>query len=123
MLSGLTTDVAAGDEGITSHTRRNECFVHGDGGREPWRSVFRDIEVVRCDHLGVAYVVEMYLVAGSEGNQVRSHHIHFVRNGLREVHALADDLSQDLVEQVWNHAVSAMERGDAPNFNEARFHD
>ena len=108
---------------MNAQPRQTECFLHGDEMGEPWRPSFQDIEVVRCDHLGVAYVVEMYLVAGSEGNQVRSHHIHFVRNGLREVHALADDLSQDLVEQVWNHAVSAMERGDAPNYNEARFHD
>ncbi len=79
--------------------------------------------MVRCDHLGVAYVVEMYLVAGSEGSLVRSHHIHFVRGGLREVHALADDLSQDQVDRVWSRAVSAMERGDAPDYNQAYFHD
>jgi hypothetical protein len=103
--------------------RQSECFLHGDEAREPWRPSFRNIEVVRCDHLGVAYVVEMYLVAGSEGSLVRSHHIHFVRGGLREVHALADDLSQDQVDRVWSRAVSAMERGDAPDYNQAYFHD
>jgi hypothetical protein len=110
-------------DGISDHARQSECFLHGDEAREPWRPSFRNIEVVRCDHLGVAYVVEMYLVAGSEGSLVRSHHIHFVREGLREVHALADDLSQDMVDQVWSRAVAAMERGEAPNYNEALFHD
>jgi hypothetical protein len=64
----------------------------------------------------------MYLVAGSEGSLVRSHHIHFVRDSRREVHALADDLSQDMVDRVWDDAVTAMERGAAPNYNEAQFH-
>jgi hypothetical protein len=109
--------------GVSEQARQNECFLHGDEGREPWRPSFRDIEVVRCDHLGVAYVVEMYLIAGSEGSLVRSHHIHFVRDGLREVHALADDLSQDLVDRIWSRAVNAMERGEAPNCHEAHFHE
>lgn len=100
----------------------NECFLHGDEGREPWCPPFQRVEVVRCDHLGSAYVVEMYLVAGRDGQHYRSHHIHFVRNGLREVHALADDLSQDAIDGVWRQAVTAMERGATPNFNEARFH-
>ncbi len=102
--------------------RQSECIVHGDEGREPWCPPFRSIEVVRCDHLGLAYVVEMYLVAGSDGRRYRSHHIHFVRDGLREVHALADDLSQDMVDGVWRSVVIAMERGAAPNVNEAQFH-
>jgi len=104
------------------HVRQSECFVHGDAGREPWCPPFRSVEVVRCDHLGLAYVVEMYLVAERDGTRYRSHHIHFVRDALREVHALADDLSQDMVERVWSHAVRAMERGEAPNVNEAHFH-
>jgi len=112
----------ASSEEMRGHARQSECFVHGDEAREPWRPRFRSIDVVRCDHLGVAYVVEMYLVAGSEGSLVRSHHIHFVRDSRREVHALADDLSPDVIERVWNDAVTAMERGAAPNFNEARFH-
>lgn len=113
----------AESKGISELSHQSECFLHGDEAREPWGPSFRDIEVVRCDHLGVAYVVEMYLVAGSEGSLVRSRHIHFVRGGLREVHALADDLSQDEVDRVWNRAVTAMERGEAPNYNEAQFHD
>ena len=114
-----TTDGA----GMSERARQSECFLHGDEGREPWCPPFRTIEVVRCDHLGFSYVAEMYLVAGSEGRPHRSHHIHFVRGGLREVHALADDLSPDMVERVWRSAVSAMERGEAPNYNEARYHD
>ncbi|MBA3449877.1 MAG: hypothetical protein H0T18_01545 [Chloroflexia bacterium] len=77
---------------------------------------------MRCDHLGSAYVVEMYLVAESDGRLSRSHHIHFVRDGRREVHALADDLSQDTIDVVWSRVVTAMERGQAPNVNEARYH-
>ena len=124
MIGGLATDVmAAGDQGISHQACRNECFVHGDEGREPWRPAFRDIEVVRCDHIGSAYVVEMVLVAGSSGTLYRSHHIHFVRGSRREVHALADDLSQDQVDRVWSRAVSAMERGEAPDYNQAYFHD
>ena len=123
MLSGLASEVAAGgDEGMISQARRNECFVHGDEGREPWRSLFRDIEVLRCDHMGVAYVVEMVLVAGSSGTQYRSRHIHFVRGSRREVHALADDLSQDAIDRVWGRAVLAMERGETPNSHHVHFH-
>jgi hypothetical protein len=123
MLRGLAADapVAAG-EGMSRQARRSECFMHGDEAREPWRSAFRDIEVVRCDHLGVAYVVEMILVAGSADTLHRSHHIHFVRGGRREVHALADDLTQDLVDRVWSRAVRAMERGQAPNCHQTHFH-
>ncbi len=123
MLRGFAPDAITAGKEINHQARRSECFVHGDEVREPWRSVFRDIEVVRCDHLGVAYVVEMVLVAGSADNLYRSHHIHFVRDGRREVHALADDLTQDLVDRVWSRAVSAMERGEVPNYNEAHFHD
>jgi hypothetical protein len=123
MLSELTTEVVPdGDEGMTSQARRSECFVHGAEGREPWRSLFRDIEVLRCDHMGVAYVVEMVLVAGNSGTQHRSHHIHFVRGSRREVHALADDLSQDLIDRVWSRVVLAMERGEAPNSRQVHFH-
>src|SRR5688572_6937543 len=115
MLRGLATDaVAATGEGMSHRGRRSECFVHGVEDGEPWRSAFRDIEVIRCDHLGVAYVVEMVLVAGNADTLYRSHHIHFVRDGRREVHALADDLSQDLIDRVWSQAVRAMERGEAP---------
>jgi len=123
MLRGLAPDpgVAAGD-GMRHQARRSECFVHGGEVREPWRSAFRDIEVVRCDHLGVAYVVEMVLVAGSPGSLYRSHHIHFVRDSRREVHALADDLSQDVIDGVWSRAVLAMERGEAPDCHRAHFH-
>ncbi|HKG28512.1 MAG TPA: hypothetical protein VKB01_05210 [Thermomicrobiales bacterium] len=123
MLRGLAPDpgVAAGD-GMRHQARRSECFVHGGEVREPWRSAFRDIEVVRCDHLGVAYVVEMVLVAGSPGSLYRSHHIHFVRDGRREVHALADELSQDVIDGVWSRAVLAMERGEAPDCHRAHFH-
>ena len=123
MLRGLTaeTPVVAG-EGMSHQARRSECFMHGDEAREPWRSAFRDIEVVRCDHLGLAYVVEMILVAGNAGTLYRSHHIHFVRGSKREVHALADDLSQDAVDRVWSRAVLAMERGDAPNCRQVHFH-
>ena len=123
MLRGLATDaIAAGDEGRPHQARRSECFMHGDEGREPWRPVFRDIEVLRCDHMGVAYVVEMILVAGNAGTLYRSHHIHFVRGSKREVHALADDLSQDAIDRVWNRAVLAMERGEAPNCHQTHFH-
>ena len=123
MLRGLATDaIAAGDEGMTHQTRRSECFMHGDEGGEPWRPAFRDIEVLRCDHMGVAYVVEMILVAGNAGTLYRSHHIHFVRGSRREVHALADDLSQDAIDRVWSRAVLAMERGDAPNVRQVHFH-
>jgi hypothetical protein len=107
---------------VSEQTRHNECFLHADEGREPWRPVFRNIEVVRCDHLGTAYVVEMFLIAGSEESPYRSHHIHFVRDGRREVHALDEGLSQELVERVWSAAVAAMERGEAPRENEAQFH-
>jgi hypothetical protein len=123
MLRSLAPDpgVVASD-GMRHQAGRSECFVHGGEVREPWRSAFRDIEVVRCDHLGVAYVVEMVLVAGSPGRLYRSHHIHFVRDGRREVHALADDLSQDLIDSVWSRAVLAMERGEAPDCHRATFH-
>jgi hypothetical protein len=122
MLRGLATDPVAAGAGMSSQVRRNECFVHGEEGREPWRSAFRDIEVLRCDHLGVAYVVEMVLVAGTAGTQYRSHHIHFVRGGRREVHALADDLSQDVIDHVWSRAVRAMEQGEVPDCHRAHFH-
>jgi hypothetical protein len=123
MLRSLAADaVATAGEGIRHQARQSECFMHGDQDGEPWRSVFRDIEVIRCDHLGVAYVVEMVLVAGSADMQYRSHHIHFVRDGRREVHALAEDLTQDSIDRVWNRAVLAMERGEAPNYHQAHFH-
>jgi hypothetical protein len=102
--------------------RRSECRLHGDEGREPWGAALRDIEVIRCDHLGNAYVVEMYLVAGSEELPYRSHHIHFVRDGLREVHVLDEHLSPEGVERIWAAAVAAMERGDQPRTHEAQFH-
>jgi hypothetical protein len=101
---------------------QNECFLHGNEGREPWGTPFRGIEVVRCDHLGEAYVVEMHLVAGSEECPHRSHHIHFVRDGRREVHALDEDLSPGAVDEVWRRVVDAMECGESPNANIARFH-
>lgn len=113
---------AAGGEGMSAPARQSECPLHGEEGREPWCPPFRNVATVRCDHLGTAYVVEMYLDAGSDGTRYRSHHIHFVRDGRREVHALADDLSQEMVDRVWSDAVTAMERGVAPNDNEARFH-
>ena len=117
-------DSASADgEGMSAHIHLSECALHGEEGREPWCPPFRNVATVRCDHLGSAYVVEMYLDAGSDVTRHRSHHIHFVRDGRREVHALADDLSQDLVERVWRNAVTAMERGAAPNDNEAQFHD
>jgi len=123
MLIELTTDsTTARDEEMTHQARRSECFMHGDEGREPWRRAFRDIEVVRCDHLGVAYVVEMVLVAGNAGTLYRSHHIHFVRGSRREVHALADDLGQDAIDRVWSRAVLAMERGEAPDCHQTHFH-
>jgi len=102
--------------------RKSECRLHGDEGREPWGASLRDIEVIRCDHLGNAYVVEMYLVAGSAEQPYRSHHIHFVRGGRREVHALDEDLSPEGVEQVWASAVAAMEHGYQPRNHEAQFH-
>ena len=102
--------------------RKSECRLHGDDGREPWGASLRAIEVLRCDHLGTAYVVEMYLVAGSEEQLIRSHHIHFVRDGLREVHALDEDLTPEGVQQIWAGAVAAMERGDRPRNTEAWFH-
>jgi hypothetical protein len=102
---------------------RSECFLHGnEEQQEPWRPRFRDIEVVRCDHLGTAYVVEMYLVAGSDEHPTRSHHIHYVRDDRREVHSLDADLSQERIDAVWRMAITAMERGQTPNENEARFH-
>ena len=107
---------------MSIHARPSECLLHGDEGREPWCPPFRNVETVRCDHLGTAYVVEMYLDAGGDGTRYRSHHIHFVRDGRREVHALADDLSQEHVDMVWSDAVTAMERGAAPNDHEAQFH-
>jgi hypothetical protein len=122
VLRSLAADPVVAAEGMRPEARRSECFVHGDEGREPWRSAFRDIEVVRCDHLGLAYVVEMVLVAGSAGTLYRSHHIHFVQGNRREVHALADDLSQDVVEGVWSRAVRAMEQGKAPDCHRAYFH-
>jgi hypothetical protein len=123
MLRGLAPDaIAAGDAEMTHQARQSECFVHGDEGREPWRPAFRDIEVLRCDHMGVAYVVEMVLVAGSSETLYRSHPIHFVRGSRREVHALADDLSQDAIDHVWSLAVLAMERGEAPNCHQVHFH-
>jgi hypothetical protein len=102
--------------------RRSECLLHGDEVREPWGESFRGIEVVRCDHLGSAYVVEMFLLAGGEGDMLRSHHIHFVRDGRREVHALDERLSQERIDRVWASVVTAMERGDAPKPQEAQFH-
>lgn len=107
---------------MTAGPHRNECQLHGDEGREPWGRPFRAIEVVRCDHLGGAYVVELLLLAGEEDGGLRSHHIHFVRDGLREVHALDDALSQEGVERVWASMVAAMERGEAPRAHEAQFH-
>jgi hypothetical protein len=86
--------------------RRSECRLHGDEGREPWG----------------ADVVEMYLVAGREELPYRSHHIHFVRDGLREVHVLDEHLSPEGVERIWAAAVAAMERGDQPRTHEAQFH-
>lgn len=106
----------------SSQPRGNECQLHGDEGREPWAPRLRNIEVVRCDHLGPAYVVEMYLVVGDEDHPARSHHIHFVRDGRREVHALNDGLSPEMVERVWTSVVSSMERGDTPNDRVAVFH-
>lgn len=107
---------------MSEGSRANECFLHGDEVREPWGRHLRDIEVVRCDHLGSAYVVEMYLVAGAAESLYRSHHIHFVRDRWREVHALDDALSPEMVERIWSRAVAAMERGERPNDREARFH-
>src|SRR5215211_6887135 len=121
MLRGLAADPVAAER-MRPEARRSECFVHGDEDGEPWRSSFRDIEVVRCDHLGIAYVVEMVLVAGNADTLYRSHHIHFVRGSRREVHALADDLGQDAIDRVWSRAVLAMERGEAPNCHQTHFH-
>lgn len=107
---------------MPGHARASECFLHGGAGREPWSPRFRDIEVVRCDHLGPAYVVEMYLVAGDEERVYRSHHMHYVRDGRREVHALDDTLGPAAVDAVWASLVAAMERGASPRESEARFH-
>lgn len=107
---------------MTAGPRRSECLLHGDEGREPWGASFRGIEVVRCDHLGSAYVVEMFLLAGGEADVLRSHHIHFVREGRREVHALDERLSQERIEHVWASVVVAMERGDSPRAHQAQFH-
>ena len=101
---------------------RNECALHGAEGREPWGRAFRGIEVVRCDHLGSTYVVEMVLLAGSEEQPQYSRHIHFVRDGQREVHALAESLNQLDIDEVWASMVSAMERGDQPRSTVAQFH-
>jgi len=102
--------------------RRSECQLHGDEGREPWGAPFRGIEVVRCDHLGSAYVVEMFLLAGGTLDVLRSHHIHFVQAGAREVHALDEHLSREHIDRVWCSVVAAMERGERPRAHEARFH-
>lgn len=112
----------SGGKVMAAGPRRSECLLHGDEVREPWGRAFRGIEVVRCDHLGSAYVVEMFLLAGSEADVLRSHHIHFVRDGLREVHALDEQLSQHRIERVWASVVAAMERGDAPKPREAQYH-
>jgi hypothetical protein len=101
---------------------RSECFLHGDERREPWGKPFRAIEVVRCDHLGAAYVVEMVLLAGSEDRPQRSRHIHFVRDGHREIHALDDHLSQAAVDRIWARVAAAMERGALPKDHQATFH-
>lgn len=110
-------------EALRVHTR-NECALHGAEGQEPWGRTFRGIEVVRCDHLGGAYVVEMILIAGSEEEPQFSRHIHFVseRDRLREVHALAEALSQEDIDEVWASVVAAMERGDRPRSTVAQFH-
>ncbi len=101
---------------------RNECALHGAEGREPWGRAFRGIEVVRCDHLGSAYVVEMILLAGSDEEPQYSRHIHFVRDWQREVHVLGESLSQDDIDEVWAAMVAAMERGDRPRSTVAQFH-
>ena len=85
---------------MNDHPRANECQLHGDEGREPWGPRLRDIEVVRCDHLGSAYVVEMYLVAGSDEHLYRSHHIHFVRDRAEEEGERVDQLLQE-IEREW----------------------
>lgn len=103
------------------HTR-NECALHGAEGREPWGRAFRGIEVVRCDHLGSAYVVEMILLAGSDEEPQFSRHIHFVRDRQREVHVLAEDLAQVAVDAIWIDMVEAMEGGAVPRGDVARFH-
>lgn len=102
--------------------RRNECRLHGGEGREPWGRPFRGIEVVRCDHLGTAYVVEMYLLASNDASPHRSHHIHYVRDGRREIHALDEGLGQAEVDAIWAVMVAAMERGDMPRDHPAEFH-
>jgi hypothetical protein len=107
---------------VVSVQTRNECALHGAEGREPWGRAFRGIEVVRCDHLGSTYVVEMVLLAGSEEQPQYSRHIHFVRDGQREVHALAESLSQHAIDEVWLSLVAAMERGDRPRSRVAEFH-
>ncbi len=101
---------------------RNECALHGRQGREPWGRPFRRIEVVRCDHLGSAYVVELLLWAGSEERPQRSRHVHFVRDGEREVHALAEELTAHEAEAVWTRVVAAMERGERRRSAVAQFH-
>jgi hypothetical protein len=107
---------------VKAQFRPSECLLHSEEGQEPWCPPLKNVETVRCDHLGSAYVVEMFLHAGSDGTSYRSHHIHFVRDGRREVHALADDLSQEMVDRVWHNAIAAMERGEAPQDHEAQFH-
>ncbi len=114
---------ASGDgAGMTAGRSRSECQLHGDEGREPWGAPFRGIEVVRCDHLGTAYVVEMFLLAGGALDVLRSHHIHFVRDGAREIHALDERLTREEIDRVWRSVVAAMERGDRPRAHEAQFH-
>ena len=103
--SRFATDPMAAGKGMRPKRARTNVLSMARKGGSPGGRRFEDIEVVRCDHLGVAYVVEMVLVAGSAGTLYRSHHIHFVRGGRREVHALADDLSQDVIERVWSRAV------------------
>jgi hypothetical protein len=112
----------AGVNDVSAQPRPSECFLHGDERREPWGKPFRGLEVLRCDHLGSAYVVEMMLLAGSEERPHRSHHIHFVRDGHREIHVLDDRLSQEAVERIWAQVAAAMERGAAPKDHVATFH-
>lgn len=108
---------------VTGVKTRNECALHGAEGREPWGRAFRGIEVVRCDHLGSAYVVEMILLAGNDEQPQYSRHIHFVRDRQREVHVLAESLSQDAIDAVWEQAIYAMESGVQPRGDVAKFHD
>lgn len=107
---------------MSERTLHSECFLHGDERREPWGAPFRAIEIVRCDHLGTAYIVEMYLLAGPEDQPHRSHHIHFVRDGRREIHALDDHLSPEAVELIWSQLAAGMERGAIPQDHRAEFH-